>query len=232
MAQGDGYMKNSFRLLALLLILVLLSCLAACTAAEPIQIEELIGLWRCPVPAFEALERVPALNLSVLNLGEPLKALLEDISVTLTLELRADGNYYVQIDTDSADAAAASMLARLRESLPRLVAEQRLVSEDALMRQYENVDALIAEQLGVSNAEALSGQLRATYQIGQYELRGNRLHLKRPPNTTENLGIIEYEPCEYNVKLRDGKLTIQSDKTTIGSAFGIYEQSLPLAFVR
>ena len=215
-------MKRIGRMLALLVSMLLLVGLTACTPRS------VVGSWRCTVDLSRAAQAAGALDGmdEQSGVGVVLAKLLDGQTLELALELRKDGTYSLGTDPESARAAADSLSARMGELMPELLSE--LLGVDP-----EEVEAAMA--ITGMTPEAIAGKLMEQIQLdgaidsiaakastGTYRYEDGKLWLT-PDGQTENA-----EAYETVVLSREG-LRITETRSGL---FQKYEKLLPLTFKR
>lgn len=222
-AEKEGAdMKRIGRMLALLVSMLLLVGLTACTPRS------VVGSWRCTVDLSRAAQAAGALDGldEQSGVGVVLAKLLDGQTLELALELRKDGTYSLGTDPESARAAADSLSARMGELMPELLSELLGVDPaevEAAMAITGMTPEAIAEKLMEQiQLDGAIDSIAAKASTGTYRYEDGKLWLT-PDGQTENA-----EAYETVVLSREG-LRITETRSGL---FQKYEKILPLTFKR
>lgn len=230
-------MKKLAKLLALLLALTMMLSLAACKETDEKNAgantteaaNSIVGSWKFTLNLDKALavagdtEELQGLE----ELGDSFMEMMKELSIVMVLDLKADDTYTFQIDEDSAKEAISSMMSKMKEIFPKLMADMLGMSEEDVMAQLEaagtSVDSLMEQAIGQMDTDQMLKDMTKDSSKGTYRFADGKLFL------TEE-GKVE-NPADYaEVELNGNELKIT--KLADNESFESLKDLLPLVFVR
>ena len=198
------------KLFAILLSLVMLISLAACTPSGGGK-PSIVGTWTGSV-----------------NMGAMLETLMQtevekDISCKMIFTFSADGKFSAKLDEQSAKAAVETMVDVIVDMMKDVYAEQDIDLEEALAAEGMTMDDLKAqykEELDVDGMfEGISGETCYKYEDGKIYIAESQ----------EDLDEEDYDSV-YIVSLAGNTLTVTDIESDGESAAEIMPDMFPLVF--
>ena len=215
-------MKNLKKITAIVLALIIIASLAACSGGNSI-----VGKWNYDLQFKDLVESMVKQNLSTSDekteaMYDELFKAFDDCSVIVTLEFKDDGTFTFAADKASAEAAVEKVKANLKTAIPKAYAAMG-VSEDDFDRylklQGKTIDDLVAEfskQFNVSSFDTMESS-------GKYVLEGNKLYMYT--GDTKN----DSEYCE--IEMKGNEFDITKVNGDIESLKGV-DSLLPMKFTK
>lgn len=185
-------MKNTRKLLALLLTLAMLTALLAGCGSD--DSKKLIGSWVGTLSLADAGE----------DLDDDLAELQEmmDISklqVDMSLVLKEDGTYTMSITPESAEVAVEVMLVEMRPYLEKMLEDELAANgldmtlEEAFEAMGTTLDALLEEY--IDRDSLVNTMVEGSARSGRYEAKSGKLYFSDSVNADPDK--TEYEPYSF-----------------------------------
>lgn len=220
-------MKKFTKWMAFALVLTLIVALTGCANSK--DADTLTGTWKYTMDFSKAMaaagdaEEMEGLE----ELGDSFKEMLNGLTMVMVLELKEDQTYSFYIDEDSAKAAVETMMSKMSELMPKLVAEMTGMSEEDVVKTLESegksMDDMLKEYAGEMNTDEMLKDLKESASKGTYRFSDGKLYL------TEE-GEVE-NPADYAVVELEGN-ELRITEVSEGAQFDEYKSLLPLVFVR
>lgn len=226
-------MKNTVKLISLILTLALVLSFAACSNAPKIA-----GTWSYTIDLKQALEASGELGTASEELGsedvqalhELLSELVDGVSLSMVLDLKKDGTYTSRIDETSAQAASDAVQGRLNELLPGFFSTMFGVPveelDDALRplgTSLEDLQKSMVNENSLFNTGELVNRFAEEGGKGTYRYEDGKLFLTEDGKTED--------PAQYlAVELGDNEFKVTAVNGV--KSFQELEKLVPLVFTR
>ena len=185
-------MKNTKKLLALLLTLAMLTALLAGCGSD--DSKKLIGSWVGTLSLADAGEDLDG---DLAELQEMMD--ISKLQVDMSLVLREDGTYSMSITPESAEIAIDVMIAEMKPYLEKMI-EDQLAAEGINMTLDEffeasgyTLDDLIEESL--DRDEVINSMTEGSAREGQYKASDGKLYFS--DSVSQEPSKTEYEPYSF-----------------------------------